>query len=119
MEERMGTVKVSLQVLATITRLTTLAVPGVARMSRGLSGGVDRWLRGKGATDGVRIDVVDDAVSVDLSIVVEQDVNILQVGREIQARVARAITDMVGMPVLHVNVHVEDVARAGAVEPEA
>jgi len=30
-------------------------------------------------------------------------------GREIQAHVSRAITDMVGMPVLAVNVRVEDV----------
>lgn len=111
MEDRLGTVKISPQVLATIARLTTLSVPGVLFMFRGLSSGVDRWLRGKGAADGVRIEVVDDAVAVNLSIVAAHDVNILELGREIQARVARAITDLVGMPVLHVNVHVEDVRR--------
>jgi len=32
-------------------------------------------------------------------------VNLYRAGRKVQARVARAITDMVGMPVLAVNVH--------------
>jgi uncharacterized alkaline shock family protein YloU len=81
-------------------------------MFRDLPSGVDRLLKGKGASDGVRIQVVDEAVSVDLYIVAAQDVNLYQVGREIQTRVARAIKDMVGMPVLAVNVHIENVEDA-------
>lgn len=114
MEGRLGTVRISPYVLATIARLTTLAVPGVVRMFRGLSSGVDRLLKGKSAGDGVRIQIVDDAVAVDLYIVAAQDANLYQVGREIQARVARAIKDMVGMPVLSVNVHIENVESASA-----
>ena len=112
MEERLGTVRISSQVLANIARLTTLAVPGVVRMFRDLSGGVDRLLRGRGAADGVRIEVIDDAVSVELYIVVAHHTNIYELGHEIQSRVSRAIKDMVGMPVLAVNVHVEDVESA-------
>jgi len=118
MEGSLGTVKISPQVLATIARLATLSVPGVVRMHRDLSGGVDRFLRGKGAADGVRIEVIDDAVAVNLSIVAAHDVNILELGREIQGRVGRAITEMVGMPVLHVNVHVDDVERVVEQDPE-
>jgi uncharacterized alkaline shock family protein YloU len=108
-EERLGTVRISPQVLSTIARLTTLAVPGVLRMYRDLPGGVDRLLKGRGLGDGVRIEVVDDAVMVDLYIVATSDVSMFDLGREIQSRVARAIKDMVGMPVLAVNVHVENV----------
>ncbi len=114
MEDRLGTVRISAQVLANIARLTTLSVPGVVRMFRDLSGGVDRLLRGKGSADGVRIEVIDDAVSVELYIVVAHHVNIYELGQEVQSRVSRAIKDMVGMPVLAVNVHVEDVESAPA-----
>ena len=107
--ERLGTVRISPEVLLTIARLTTLSVPGVLRMYRDLPGGVDRLLKGRGAGDGVRIDVVDDAVTVDLYIVAASDVSLLDLGKEIQSRVARAIKDMVGMPVMAVNVHIEDV----------
>jgi uncharacterized alkaline shock family protein YloU len=117
MDDRLGTVKISPQVLATIARLTTLSVPGVVHMSRDLSSGMDRWLRGKGTADGVRVGVTDDAVTIDLAIVVAQDVNVLELGREIQSRVARAITEMVGMPVLAINVRVEDVERKVPEEP--
>lgn len=109
MEERLGTVRISPQVLSTIARLTTLSVPGVLRMYRDLSGGVDRLLKGRGAGEGVRIEVVDDAVMVDLYVVAASDISLFELGREIQSRVARAIKDMVGMPVLAVNVHVENV----------
>jgi uncharacterized alkaline shock family protein YloU len=112
MEGRLGTVHVSPQVLATTARLATLAVPGVVRMFRDLSSGVDRLLRGRSAADGVRIEIVDDAVSVDLYVVAAHDVNLYEVGRQIQARVARTIKEIVGMPVLAVNVHFEDVEHA-------
>ncbi len=109
MANRLGAVRISPQVLATSARLATMAVPGVVTMHRDLPSDVDRWLKGKSAGDGVRIQVVDDAVSVDLHIIAAKNVNLYELGREIQARVSRAIQEMIGMPVLAVNVHIEDV----------
>jgi len=106
---RLGTVRISRQVLVTIARLTTLSVPGVVRMSHELPSGVGRLLKGKGAGAGVSVDVVDGAVLVDLHVIAARNLSIYELGRDIQARVSRAITDMVGMPVLAVNVHVDDV----------
>jgi len=108
-EEQLGKVFVAPNVLVTIARLTALSVPGVARMSPGWSGGVNRLLGRTGAGDGVRIDVEDDVVSVDLYIVVEAGTDMLGLSRQIQATVTRAIKDMVGMPVKEVNVHIQDV----------
>jgi uncharacterized alkaline shock family protein YloU len=107
--KRLGAVRISPQVLATSARLATMAVPGVVTMHRDLPSDVNRWLKGKSAEDGVRIQVVDDAVSVDLYITAAKNVNLYELGREIQGRVSRAIQDMIGMPVLAVNVHIEDV----------
>ena len=111
MGENLGTVRISPEVLATIARLTARSVSGVNRMSRDLGSGMDRFLRGK-SDDGVRIEVIDDAVQVDLHIVASSSVNLYELGRKIQSQVSRAIKDMVGMPVLAVNVHVEDVETA-------
>ena len=112
MEPKLGTVRIAPQVLHTIARMTTLAVPGVARMSDDLPASVDRFLKGKTGKAGVHMEIVDDAVSVNLYIIVEQQVNVYQVCREVQEQVARAIKDMVGMPVLAVNVYVENVTSA-------
>lgn len=59
--------------------------------------------------DGLHIEVVDDIVYADIYVVLEADVNIREVGRNIQIAVARAITDMIGMQVGMINVHVEDI----------
>ncbi|MCD6519852.1 MAG: Asp23/Gls24 family envelope stress response protein [Anaerolineae bacterium] len=109
MERKLGTVRISPHVLATVARLAALSVPGVVRVSRDVSG-VERWFKGRGDVSGVRIEIIDDAVSVDLYVVAAPDVNLYELGRTIQSQVARAIKDMVGMPVLAVNVHIEDVA---------
>ncbi len=109
MEEKLGKVIIAPGVLVTIARLTTLSMPGVVRMSAGWTGSMGRVLRRRVPGNGVKIEVEDNTVSVDLYIVVEQDVNMLKLSQEIQAEVSRAIQDMVGMEVKEVNIHIQDV----------
>lgn len=104
-DERLGTVRIAPQVLATIARLATLEVDGVVDMHHDLGENMDRIFKGQAGGEGVGVDVIDDAVTVNLSVVGAPNMNLYKVGRKVQARVARAITDMVGMPVLAVNVH--------------
>jgi uncharacterized alkaline shock family protein YloU len=105
---RRGKTTIAPEVLLTIARLSALGVPGVARTSP-VPGGANRLFR-RGVEDGVRIEVQDMAVAVDLYLVVEHNLNVREVSREVQAAVARAIQEMVGMDVQAVNVHIEDVA---------
>ena len=59
--------------------------------------------------DGLHVEVEDDIVYTDIYVVLDADVNIREVGRNIQTAVARAITDMIGMQVGQINVHVEEI----------
>jgi uncharacterized alkaline shock family protein YloU len=102
-----GKTTVSPDVLVTIARLSTLAVPGVNHMAP-VPGGVNRLFR-RGSGDGVRIEIEENTVFADLYIVLKQDVNIREVSRNIQKQVARAIQEMVGMEIGHVNIHIEDI----------
>lgn len=103
-----GKTTIAPEVLLTIARLTTLDVPGVSRMSP-VPGGVNRLFK-RGFGEGVRIDIRDDdTVYADLYIILESDVNIRDVSRLVQHRVARSISDMVGMQVGRVNIHIEDI----------
>jgi uncharacterized alkaline shock family protein YloU len=103
-----GKTTIAPEVLLTIARLTTLGVPGVSRMSP-VSGGVNRFFQ-RGLGEGVRIDIQEnDVVTADLYVILNCDVNIREVSRNIQHKVARAISEMVGMQVGRVNVHVEDI----------
>jgi uncharacterized alkaline shock family protein YloU len=102
---KIGKITIAPEVLETTARLTTLAVPGVARLTS--PPGMQRLLR----HDGIKIQVTGNSVQVSLYVVTEPDVNMLSVGRQIQAEVTRAIQDMIGMQVQSVDVHVEDVSR--------
>ena len=109
MEEKLGKVTIAPEVLVTIARLTTLATPGVVRMSTDWMGNVNRLLGRTSSGGGVRIEVEDDAVAVDLYVIVEPGVNMYNLGQTIQAEVTRAVNDMVGVTVRAVNIHIQDV----------
>lgn len=117
MEEKLGTVTIAPQVLLTIARLTALSIPGVASMSSSFTRNVGRLLRRQSLGEGTRMRVEDDVVYLDLHIVVEPNVNLLELGRDIQQATARAINDMLGMHVGEVNVHIDDVIAAGVDTP--
>jgi uncharacterized alkaline shock family protein YloU len=104
-------VTIAPQVLVTIARLTTQSIEGVAQMCHQIGPrNVDRMLGRIAGGGGVQIAVADDAVRVDLYIIVEADVNMRSVSIKIQEAVTRAIQDMVGMKVSAVNIHIQDVA---------
>jgi uncharacterized alkaline shock family protein YloU len=107
MENTAGKTTVSPEVLTTIVRLAALSVPGVSRFAT-VSGGVNRLFR-RGVSEGIRIETHENAVYADLHLILKEDLNIREVSRNIQQNVARAIQEMVGMDVGHVNIHIEDI----------
>ncbi|MFQ5922874.1 MAG: Asp23/Gls24 family envelope stress response protein [Anaerolineales bacterium] len=92
-------------VLVRIAQLTSLSVPGVAGMARG----VNRLFR-REAGDGVRIELDNNSVSADLYLVLDYGVEVRKASRKVQREVARALEDMVGMKVTRVDVHVEEIS---------
>lgn len=102
-----GKTTVSPDVLISIARLSALGVAGVSHMAP-ITGGVNRLFR-KVANEGVRIEVEEDTVFAEMYLVLNEDVNIREVSRNVQQHVARAIQEMVGMDVGHVNIHIEDI----------
>jgi len=105
-EDPKGKTTVAPGVLLTIARLTTLNVPGVSRMGN-VPADINRLFQG-GQGEGVSIAIKDDVVTLDLHVILKQDVNIRDVSRMIQRNVARSISEMVGMQVGRVNIHIED-----------
>lgn len=106
-EQSVGKTSVAPEVLLTIARLTALKVSGVSRMAN-LPPGVSRLFQ-RGSGDGVCVELKDNTATIDLFVVLKQDVNIREVGRNVQHEVARAISEMVGILVGRINVHVEDI----------
>jgi Uncharacterized protein conserved in bacteria len=102
-----GKTTIAPDVLITIARLTALSVPGVSRLAI-TPGDVNR-LFNHGINDGVHISVENNSVYADLYVILRRDINVRDVSHAIQSQVARAISEMVGMEVGKVNIHVEDI----------
>ena len=103
-----GKTTIAPEVLLTIAQLTTLNIEGVSRLSH-VQTGVNQLLKRTQKREGVLIEVVDDVVYADIYVVLKNDVNVRDVSHSIQYEVSRAISEMVGMTVGRVNIHIEDI----------
>jgi uncharacterized alkaline shock family protein YloU len=99
------------EVLLTIARMSALGVEGVSHLVQ-VPGGFDRLFH-QGTDNGVQMTVEDGIVYIELYVVLKSDVNVREVSRNIQAKVSRAISEMVGLEVGHVNIHIEDIDYKG------
>ena len=102
MEESTNKTTIAPSVLHTIAKLTTLATPGVSRLSvrEGLANVPE---------DGVKVSVKEESIEVEIYIIPSSQGNVRLVAQEVQKRVTRAITEMVGMEVARIDVHVTDI----------
>lgn len=99
-----GKTTIAPEVIITIARLTALSIEGVSRLVH------------RGFVDGVKLEVEDGSVFADLYVVLKSGVNIREVSRNVQQQVGRAISEMVGMQVGRINIHIEDIDYPGEVE---
>jgi uncharacterized alkaline shock family protein YloU len=102
-----GRTTVSPDVLISIGRLAALSVPGVSRLASGVRD-INR-LFSKPEDEGVLVEVEDNRVYMDLFVILNRDLNIREVARKIQSQVERSISEMVGMEVGRIDIHVEDI----------
>jgi uncharacterized alkaline shock family protein YloU len=102
-----GKTTIAPDVLLTIARLATLEIQGVCCMAP-VAGGVS-WIPKRSQADGIRIEIEDDRVYVDIYVILHHNFNVREVSRNIQREVTRSISKMVGMEVGRVNIHIEDI----------
>jgi uncharacterized alkaline shock family protein YloU len=108
-DNTLGKVTIAPNVLITIVQKTAASEAGVAQLCDNVPG-VKRWLGLHTAGRGVEVSVADNEVTVDLYVIARRDVDLLQMGRNLQSRIVQAIHDMVGMEVREANIHIDDVA---------
>ena len=110
-----GTVYFVSDVLATIAGLAVTEVEGVANTVSGNGSFVDMFARkaqsnSKNLTRGIKVDVVGNDVTVNVTIIVEYGFPVPEVASDIQENVKKAIETMTGMNVKSVDVHVQGVS---------
>ena len=110
-EEKVGNVKIAVDVVATIAGIATNEIDGVAGMSSSLAGGIAEIFGSKkNFSRGVKVDIKEENTVIDLFIIVDYGVRIPELAWEIQENVKNSVETMTGLNVEKVNIHVEGVS---------
>ncbi len=105
----LGVVKIAEEVVSIIAGLAATEIEGVSSMSGGIGGGIAEVLGRRNLSKGVKVEVDTEEAKIDIFIVVDYGARIPDVAWDIQESVKKAIEDMTGLRVAHVNVHVQGV----------
>ena len=103
-------IKIADDVVSIIAGKAVSEISGVAGMAGGFAGGISEVFSGKkNLSKGIKVDVGEKEVKIDVNIIVEYGARIPDVAFEIQNRVKKAVETMTGLNVTSVNVHVQGV----------
>lgn len=108
-DETVGTVQIADEVVAIIAGLAATEVEGVASMAGNITNELVGKLGMKRLQKGVKVEVAEGIVSVDLNINIRYGYSIPKASAKVQKKVKSAIENMTGLEVADVNVNIADV----------
>lgn len=118
LQEEDNQIKISNETIATYAGIAISEVSGVYGMS-GTFAGITEAISGKkNFTKGIKVDVEDGKIKLDVNIIVEYGARIPDVAFEIQTIVKKSLESMTGLKVLEVNVNVQGVHAVNEEEKE-
>ena len=113
--DELGNIHISEDVLAVIAAAAALEVEGVPGLAASVGSELAELLGGKkNLAKGIRIQVADQAVSVDISIVVKYGYLIPDVAKAVQDAVCSSMESMSSLTVTAVNVNVSGISLESA-----
>ncbi len=105
-----GNVRISQEVIAAIAVVAAEETKGVAGMYTSITGAIaEKFVSKKSQSKGVKVNVTEDGIVLDVQIVVDFGVRIRDVAENVQCSVRNNVETMTGMKVLSVDVKVESV----------
>ena len=105
----LGVVKIADDVVAMIAGLAATEVKGVASMAGNISNELLSKMGVKSLAKGVKVDVIGENVTIDLTVTMEYGYNIPATCQKVQQKVKSAIENMTGLEVAEVNIRIAGV----------
>ena len=105
-DENIGSVQIADDVVAMIASLATTEVDGVSSMAGNVTNELMSKVGMKNLTKGVKVDVLNGNVSVDLAVTMEFGCNIPATCQKVQMKVKNAIENMTGLTCSDVNIRI-------------
>ncbi|RSL31984.1 Asp23/Gls24 family envelope stress response protein [Salibacterium salarium] len=105
-KNELGKIEISPEVIEVITGLAASEVEGVFSLRGGFATGVVERLGKKNHGKGVKVELREDGVKIDISLVLSYGVSVPEVAREVQTNIQQALQTMTSITLDSVNVHV-------------
>ncbi|MCR6096668.1 Asp23/Gls24 family envelope stress response protein [Salipaludibacillus agaradhaerens] len=116
----LGKVEISPEVIEIITGLAASEVEGIAMLRGNFASGVAERLGRKSAHGkGVKVDLVNDGVKLDVYVITNYGVSIPEVCHKVQENIVQTLKNMTAIQVLTVDIHVVGVHFETRNEQEA
>ena len=104
-----GTVKVADEVVAIMAGLAATEVRGVAHLAGNITNDMVARVGVKKLSHSVRVEVLENMVTIDLALEVDLGCSIPEVSLQVQEKVKNAVENMTGMKVTDVNIQIAGV----------
>lgn len=108
-DEKLGAVQIADDVVAMIASLAATEVDGVSALVGNITNELMSKVGMKKLTKGVKVEVIEGVVSLELAIMIEYGHNIPQTCQNVQTKVKTAIENMTGLSVSDVNIRIAGV----------
>jgi uncharacterized alkaline shock family protein YloU len=105
----LGSVLIHNSVIATIARVAALKIEGVVELAGGLVDGLAGMIGKKSGDRGIRVEVDDTSVTIEVHAVLAYGVRIPHVAWQLQTEIRKSVEQMTGKPVKAVNVVVQGI----------
>lgn len=101
-----GQVKIADDVIAIIAEIAAVEVKGVAGMGGTLTSDLVQTLSRKRTPKGVKVELTDSRVALDMALIINYGEKIPEVTLEVQEKVKNSIEMMTGLEIISINIHV-------------
>lgn len=108
-KDEIGEVQIANEVVAIVAGLAATEVEGVAGMVGSLTGDLVELLGKKNLSKGVVVEVSEESISLELSLIIDYGASIPTVCKSVQEKVKSAVETMTGLIVDEVNIKVAGV----------
>lgn len=104
--EALGKVEISPEVIEVIAAIAASNVEGVAAMRGNFATGVAERFGRKSHRKGVRVDLAEHGIVLEVYVIIEYGYSIPSVGQEIQRNIRQELQNMTALDVDEINIHV-------------
>ncbi len=111
-------IRISSEVIAVITSIIASDIPGIAGLSGGVVGGLAERLGRRDMTRGIKVEVNEDKVTIDLNVIVEYGKPIVDSTDKLKKEIRSNVEKTTGLKVEAININVQGINVPGEEEKE-